>query len=369
MKILYLSDGKTACSYLREKLPKQFLEKDFGHEVRIDAYFEYKLSEKGDIVSIKSENLIWCDVIVFVRSYKQNALALAFLKAARGLGKHIIYETDDWLFGLADGQFKESISSTAYRNNPEKRYQMEQICKQSEIITTTTEYLANNLRNYNKKVIVLPNSINFKLYKRKEFKNKKLRVLVSGGGSHFCDYQLLMEPIREAKKQIDFDVVFLGFDPKMIKKIFDLSKTNIPWVKEMAKTIQMASEISNEYHDFVPEEKYPRLLCNLKIDLGLIPLEDTEFNRNKSNIKFVEYTSAGIPVIASKVEPYETTIEHEKTGILVKNKFLKWKNAIIKMLTQHDYRGSIWKNAFDYVKINNDIEKNVKLWDTLYTSL
>jgi hypothetical protein len=39
-------------------------------------------------------------------------------------------------------------------------------------------------------------------------------------------------------------------------------------------------------------------------DLGIAPLVDNAFNRLKSDIKVLEYTAMGLPVVASSVEPY-----------------------------------------------------------------
>ncbi len=54
------------------------------------------------------------------------------------------------------------------------------------------------------------------------------------------------------------------------------------------------------------------------IDVALAPLEDTNYNQYKSELKIIEAGYFGIPVIASDVYPYNTVIKHGVNGFLVK---------------------------------------------------
>ena len=45
-------------------------------------------------------------------------------------------------------------------------------------------------------------------------------------------------------------------------------------------------------------------LHKIDFDIGLAPLAETQFNHYKSGIKVIEYSSRGIPWIASKVSSY-----------------------------------------------------------------
>ena len=50
---------------------------------------------------------------------------------------------------------------------------------------------------------------------------------------------------------------------------------------------------------------------------GLAPLEDTPFNRAKSDLKFLEYSALGLPTVASRVTPYLGIDAHG--GVLADN--------------------------------------------------
>jgi glycosyltransferase involved in cell wall biosynthesis len=51
-------------------------------------------------------------------------------------------------------------------------------------------------------------------------------------------------------------------------------------------------------------------------DIGMAPLVDNSFNRSKSNLRWLEYSSLGIPTVASNVGHFAQTIVNGKTGLL-----------------------------------------------------
>jgi len=53
-----------------------------------------------------------------------------------------------------------------------------------------------------------------------------------------------------------------------------------------------------------------------KIDVGLVPLKDTAFNRSRSDIKFLEYAVHGVVPVMQASVPYVSSVKHGKTGFL-----------------------------------------------------
>jgi tetratricopeptide (TPR) repeat protein len=52
------------------------------------------------------------------------------------------------------------------------------------------------------------------------------------------------------------------------------------------------------------------------LDIGLAPLLPTEYNRGRSDVKFLEYASRGVPGIYADLEPYRETVVPGQTGLL-----------------------------------------------------
>jgi glycosyltransferase involved in cell wall biosynthesis len=90
------------------------------------------------------------------------------------------------------------------------------------------------------------------------------------------------------------------------------------------------------------------------MDIGLIPLKDTEFNRAKSNLKMLEMGAFGLPVIVSDVEPYQ---ELSKNGIncLVVGK-REWYKSIRKLIDNHSLCTDLGLQLKeDVIKFRNEV--------------
>jgi len=90
---------------------------------------------------------------------------------------------------------------------------------------------------------------------------------------------------------------------------------------------------------------YLRLLHSCHICLQ--PLDDTKFNRYKSDIKFVEAGAGGLAVIASPVV-YGDYIEDGHTGLIARDP-KDWEMLLTKLIKDTPYRESLGKNAKNYV--------------------
>jgi hypothetical protein len=73
-----------------------------------------------------------------------------------------------------------------------------------------------------------------------------------------------------------------------------------------------------------------------ELDIGIVPLQDTRFNRSKSALKALEMAAAGVPVIASKLPEFQ---ELQRQGMplwLVKDRRREWSSALQRMIALDD---------------------------------
>lgn len=95
-------------------------------------------------------------------------------------------------------------------------------------------------------------------------------------------------------------------------------------------------------------DDYMRILHSCEICLQ--PLDDTKFNRYKSDIKFVEAGAGGLAVIASPVV-YADYIEHDRTGLIARGP-REWESMLSQLIKDKEYRQRLGRNAKNYVMQN-----------------
>lgn len=116
--------------------------------------------------------------------------------------------------------------------------------------------------------------------------------------------------------------------------------------------------LETENKVFKPSLGYDEYLNVLhSCHICLQPLDNTKFNRYKSDIKFVEAGAGGLAVVASPVV-YEDYIEHGKTGLIARTP-KEWSTALTKLIQDASYREQLGKNAKAYVIQNRMLLSHV----------
>lgn len=157
----------------------------------------------------------------------------------------------------------------------------------SNAIIVSTEYLKKSVQiivGPEKPIHVAPNCIDYTSWKVDEHplgsKSKK-RVVYVGAAGHDDDLFIAYQAMLPLLDTVEFVVRYGGFRPE--------------WLSD--------SRVDFKIVDWsIPV--YPQKLYDLNADLALAPLEDTEFNRCKSNLKWLEWSSIGVPIVCSEIEPF-----------------------------------------------------------------
>lgn len=214
------------------------------------------------------------------------------------------------------------------------------IMRNSDALTTTTEYLANKLRKFNKNVYVIPNAIDQDIYNPIEYDNDKVRIGWMYSSSHLVDWLDLSDGLRRIVNENDNVELVLFAD--------DYPPLN--GIKKEKIILQKYTSILNGYHE---------VFANLKIDIGLCHIMDTDFNKCKSPVKWEEYSALNICTLAPKTM-YENFIEDGVTGLLYdgtqenKRDFVDKLNYLIK---RKKLRKELAKNASAEIMQNYNIDK------------
>lgn len=184
--------------------------------------------------------------------------------------------------------------------------------READLVTVSTDRLAEWARQYGRRVVVMPNCIDTNLYanvrsREKEARHRNdVRIYWGGGGGHYGDLLKVRDPVlRIMAERPNVKLVFSLFLP-------DWAASLPPYRVFMLR--------------FAHFNAYPKVLKWLCADVALAPLVDHEFNRCKSNVKYLTYAMADIPGVYSDIEAYES-VTHGLTGLKARTD-ADWYDAI-----------------------------------------
>jgi glycosyltransferase involved in cell wall biosynthesis len=91
---------------------------------------------------------------------------------------------------------------------------------------------------------------------------------------------------------------------------------------------------------FVPWRAAEEAKLGEKFDIGIMPLQDDEFQKGKCGLKLLQYMAAGLATIASPVGVNDTIIEHGLTGFKARTD-ADWCAAIELLLREPSLRAEM----------------------------
>lgn len=207
-------------------------------------------------------------------------------------------------------------------------------------IQTSTKYLAEYLLQFNPNVKVFANQLR-KIQSPRNFdeefqqKNKPVTIFF-GALNRDEDFAEILPVVNEIAKTYGKKIAF-----KVIahQKLFQSIQTE-------NKTL-----LGNPNHydgQYVPYDQYEEALHTS--DIALLPLLDNEFNRSKSDLKFIECASGGAAVLASPVV-YSEVIKDGENGFIFRN-LKEFEEKLKLLIFNRAKRREVAENAYNYVKHN-----------------
>ena len=216
-----------------------------------------------------------------------------YISSARSRNVRIICDVDDYLWS-ANGW---SIGRLGGFTN---------LLKQCDLVTCSTPRLHEQLRVMfpHAEISLVENTAPIESGKRSR-KISKIRIGWTGAAwTRPNDLKILSSLVSYVDNQPDrYQLVHVG---------------SSPYHPSLASILNI-NEDKVENYPLMAHMDYVRLI---DFDIGLAPLSNSLFNHYKSPIKVIEYSSAGIPWIASDEEPYRRICDlWEWNGRLCKRPF------------------------------------------------
>ncbi|WP_029151569.1 glycosyltransferase family protein [Methylovulum miyakonense] len=258
------------------------------------------------------------DLIIIQRHFPSVSTA-KILRKIIGLKIPLVYDLDDMFLDVP-------ASHPNYQRLKGHSPYIKWILNEADLITVSTEGLQNSLQKHTPRPIrVKPNLVDWGLFAAQPRPaNDQFNFLISGTPTHRKDWALIEEPLLEVlHKHPNVNAVFFGELPK-----------------------RFSNCASARFIDFQRDyQRYASSLKKLDVHAALTPLEDTPFNRCKSNIKWLEYSAAGIAGIFSDMAPYSSSVRNGETGLLVKDSADAWLMSMEHLLANPSATSAMVENA------------------------
>lgn len=261
MKILLITPNKGAVTYHRLISPHIVL-KDL-YDVKV-----YHTNQEAHIINPAFQDV---DIIVFSRVISLSHFEVKgkiypieqIIEGLKRQGKKIIIDVDDYWEVDEDHVAADHFNSELHQKVVRNTFRMA-----SEIICTHKR-LKKLIKPYNKRVTIIPNTINRKENQWIPNPNRTHTFGYIGGNTHQEDLESMQTTFKDVSS-----IAYLN---------------NYDWCFQ---------EIGKPKDEF----EYGTLLDNFYCSLA--PLRPTKFTKNKSNLKILEAAAKGCAVAVTKTPPY-----------------------------------------------------------------
>jgi glycosyltransferase involved in cell wall biosynthesis len=330
INVLVLPSDKSGVGKFRSVDPHVKLQNLYPNEFHVDIDYEPKLND----------STYWkkYQIVHFHRSFGNIDQCPELIKALQNMGIILIMDLDDYWLPTMEHPIHQLIMENKMHQKIVANL------KAADYVTTTTEIFAEEIRKFNKNVVVLPNAIDPSegQFNQPTPPSDKIRVGWLGGSSHLHDLKLLdgmVSKLSPLKDKLQYYVC--GFDTRgtvteINKQTGEQTQRAIKpeetvWVKYEEIFTNNYKIISPEYRTFldkfdslgiypnVSDENYVRVWTRpvetyagnySNFDISLAPIKNHIFNRMKSQLKVIEAGFYKKALIASNVGPYTIDLKH-----------------------------------------------------------
>lgn len=332
-------DNMNACPFIRIHTPFFELSKNKNYH-----FFIYG---KEIMPLLDTENMINDHIFDVMVIQRVNPYSTKLLKKAKKHNIKVIYETDDDFLDI-------NPSNPSYTYILEHFDKILKLVKNADQITVSTNELKNRLNklNINNVEIIKNYLVNDSLpIKPFEFRgNNIIKIGYFGTLTHQGDLDLVHNVILRLKE---------NFSKKGVQVIFEIAGV------AMVNDSDWINVVKLPYYPMSANTFYDWLSKNSDWDIGIIPLLNTEFNKCKSELKYIEFAALGIPVVASDINVYSESIQNGVNGYLAGNED-EWVDKLSILIEDPILRNGMVNNARDDIMKNYNLKSRVNQWDNIF---
>ncbi len=289
------------------------------------------------------------DIVVWHPMYYEWSFEF-FLEMQHKHQKPFIVEVDDNYVDVP--QWNEAYHS--FKNGASYRRIALDCMRAADALMVTTPHLGETYLNFNDDVYIIENSLDFKGDRKfigwdkvSVRKHKGTRIGWIGGRAHFNDLMMVAPVLK--------DILVRNPEVKLCLVNSALREScrnlDIPYPFEGLKNVHYADRS-------VAINRYAAFAASFGFDIGIAPLVDCNFNRSKSNLRWLEYSALNIPTVATNIGHYKETVKPGQDGLLVGNNSEEWKSALTSLIEDTYARETLGHNAGKRVRKDFNVSRN-----------
>lgn len=256
--------------------------------------------------------------------------------------KKYIIDIDDAVFHNYDlnvSSLKKFLLGTKFKN----------LFKNSFAVLAGSPYLQEVAENFGaRNVIYFPTVIDGKRYFKATVHSLKItdRVVIGWIGSGSTDkyLELIRYSLVRVAKLVSGQLVFKIIGSTKQLQIDGVEVVNIPWAEDSEVTAIRG------------------------IDIGVMPLEDTLWERGKCAYKLIQYMACAKPVIASAIGANNLVVDHGLNGFLCASE-QDWCDALVTLVNNRELCHEFGKHGINKIKQHYTVEANIKILQKLLQTL
>jgi glycosyltransferase involved in cell wall biosynthesis len=398
INVLVLPSDTSGVGRFRSVDPHIKLQNLYPNDFHVDIEYQPKIN---DINFWKKYQIVH-----FHRSVGPIENCPMLIKSLQSLGIIVIADIDDYWLPTKEHPIHQLIIENKIHTK------IVENLKAADYVTTTTELFANEIRKFNKNVLVLPNAIDPKepQFNEPTLPSDKIRVGWLGGSSHLHDLKLLDGMVSKLSPiQDKLQYYVCGFDIR--GTVTEINKetgqqTQRPIKPQETVWVRYEEIFTNNYKIITPEyklfldkfeegeypaienENYVRVWTRpvdsyarnyAKFDISLAPIKNHMFNRMKSQLKVIEAGFYKKALIASNIGPYTIDLKHalhqgkftDGNALLVNesNNHSDWAKHVKKLVDNPNLITDLGERLYETVSKTYDLNIVTKTRAEFYKSL
>ena len=260
---------------------------------------------------------------------------LKLIRSWQARGITVLYEVDDWLRGVR--KLEEHVHRDKFGLEQVKQFEL--CMRAADGLICSTEWLAQRYRGINPRTWVCRNGIDLRRYAYTLPERDKVNIGWSGGTGHLAGARpwfLEVAKVMEERADTRFVSVGMPYAGSFGRRFGADRALDVPWS---------------------PLETYPASMTHF--DIALAPAGKGGFFRGKSDLRWLEASALGIPLIADPdVYP---DIEHGVTGFHARTPD-EVRELLFALVDDPALRRRVGAAAHEHVRTHRRIEVAALQW-------